>query len=101
MFPKAGAVAVFGLALAVPLSAVASRVAAGTAPGEITFSSVGKPQLYTDEIELDELKAALDAAYFAREGQASPDWTTLDRSTLKFPRNRLMEAAGTKRAKIG
>ena len=51
-------------------------------------------QLYTDEIELDELKAALDAAYFAREGQASPDWTTLDLSTLKFPRDRFMEAAG-------
>jgi hypothetical protein len=28
------------------------------------------------------------------EGQASPDWTTLDLQTLKYPRTRLMEAAG-------
>jgi integrase/recombinase XerC len=53
-------------------------------------SRIDTTQLYTDEIELDELKAALDAAYFAREGQASPDWATLDLSTLKFPRNRFM-----------
>ena len=57
-------------------------------------SRIDTTQLYTDEIELDELKAALDAAYFSREAQASPDWTTLDLSTLKFPRNRVMEAAG-------
>jgi integrase len=57
-------------------------------------SRIDTPQLYTDEIELDELKAALDAAYRAREGQASPDWATLDLSTLKYPRNRFMEAAG-------
>jgi integrase/recombinase XerD len=57
-------------------------------------SRIDTTQLYTDEIELDELKAALDAAYFSREGQASPDWATLDLSTLKFPRNRGMEAAG-------
>jgi site-specific recombinase XerD len=57
-------------------------------------SRIDTTQLYTDEIELDELKQALDAAYFAREAQASPDWTTLDASTLKYPRNRLVEAAG-------
>jgi quinol monooxygenase YgiN len=43
--------------------------------------------------ELDELKAALDAAYLAREGQASPAWTTLDLRTLKA-RNPVMETAG-------
>ena len=57
-------------------------------------SRIDTTQLYTDEIELDELKEALDAAYFRRNAQASPDWTTLDVSTLKFPRNRFMEAAG-------
>jgi integrase/recombinase XerC len=57
-------------------------------------SRIDTTQLYTDEIELDELKAALDTAYFAREGQASPDWATLDLSILKYPRNRFMEAAG-------
>src|SRR5262249_43111776 len=53
-------------------------------------SRIDTTQLYTDEIELDELKQALDAAYFARTGQASPDWATLDLSTLKFPRSRLV-----------
>jgi hypothetical protein len=51
-------------------------------------------QLYTDEIELDDLTQALADAYLSRNAQVSPDWTTLDASTLKYPRNRLMEAAG-------
>jgi integrase len=46
------------------------------------------------EIEADELARALEDAYEARNAQASPDWTTLDASTLKYPRNRLVEAAG-------
>src|SRR5947199_228111 len=54
-------------------------------------SRIDTTQLYTDEIELDELKEALDAAYYRRNAQASPDWTTLDLSTLKYPRNRFME----------
>jgi site-specific recombinase XerC len=50
----------------------------------LDHSRIDTTQIYTDEIELDELKAALDAAYFAPERQASPDWTTLDASTLKY-----------------
>jgi integrase/recombinase XerC len=57
-------------------------------------SRIDTTQLYTDEIELDELAQALEAAYEARNAQASPDWTTLDPSTLKYPQNHFMEAAG-------
>jgi hypothetical protein len=57
-------------------------------------SRIDTTQLYTDEIELDELAQALEDAYQARNAQASPDWATLDAATLKYPRNRLMEAAG-------
>jgi site-specific recombinase XerD len=53
-------------------------------------ADVSTTQGYTDEIELDELKQALDAAYFRRQAQASSEWTTLDDATLKYPRNRLM-----------
>jgi site-specific recombinase XerD len=63
-------------------------------------SRIDTTQLYTDEIELDELKPALDAAYLTREAQASPDWTTLGLSTLKFSRNRFMEAAGIEPASV-
>jgi site-specific recombinase XerD len=57
-------------------------------------SRIDTTQLYTDEIELDELGQALQDAYEARNAQASPEWTTLDPATLKYPRNRLVEAAG-------
>jgi site-specific recombinase XerD len=63
-------------------------------------SRIDTTQLYTDEIELDELKEALDAAYLRRNAQASPDWTTLDPASLKFPRNRFMEAAGIEPASV-
>jgi hypothetical protein len=53
--------------------------------GRIGHSRIDTTQLSTDDIELDELKAALDAAYLTREGQASPDWTTLDLRTIKLP----------------
>jgi len=57
-------------------------------------SRIDTTQLYTDEIELDELARTLGAALRFREVQASPEWTTLDDATLNYPRNRLMEAAG-------
>ena len=57
-------------------------------------SRIDTTQVYTDEIELDELAIALARALLARKAQASPDWTTLDMETLKYPRNRFMEAAG-------
>jgi site-specific recombinase XerD len=57
-------------------------------------SRIDTTQVYTDEIELDELARALADAYLSRNAQASPEWTTLDLKTLKYPRNRLMEAAG-------
>jgi integrase/recombinase XerD len=57
-------------------------------------SRIDTTQIYTDEIELDELARALADALRVREAQMSPNWTTLDPSTLKYPRNRVMEAAG-------
>src|SRR5438105_4005929 len=60
----------------------------------LRHSRIDTTQLYTDEIELDELKDALAAAYLRRNAQASPWWTTLEPSTLKYPRNRVVEAAG-------
>jgi site-specific recombinase XerD len=57
-------------------------------------SRIDTTQLYTDEIELDELARSLAEALRIRELQASPEWTTLDGATLNYPRNRLMEAAG-------
>lgn len=53
-------------------------------------SRIDTTQLYTDEIELDELARTLAAALRLRELQASSNWTTLDQATLKLPRNRLM-----------
>jgi integrase/recombinase XerD len=57
-------------------------------------SRIDTTQLYTDEIELDELARSLAEALRYRELQASSDWATLDEASLKFPRNRLVEAAG-------
>jgi len=57
-------------------------------------SRIDTTQVYTDEIELDELARALSDAYLSRNAQASPDLATLGSSTLKYPRNRVMEAAG-------
>jgi integrase/recombinase XerD len=57
-------------------------------------SRIDTTQVYTDEIELDELSRALSDAYDSRNAQASPDLATLDRATLKYPRNTFMEAAG-------
>ena len=41
-------------------------------------SRIDTTQLYTDEIEVDELAAALAAAFEARNAQASPDLATLE-----------------------
>src|SRR5947207_14661196 len=41
-------------------------------------SRIDTTQLYTDEIEVDELAAALAAALDARMAQASPDLATLE-----------------------
>jgi site-specific recombinase XerC len=41
-------------------------------------SHIDTTQLYTDEIEPDELAAALDRAAAQRHAQASPDPTTLE-----------------------
>jgi integrase len=57
-------------------------------------SRIDTTQIYTDEIELDDLARALSNAVDSRNAQASPDLATLAEQTLKYPRNRLMEAAG-------
>jgi len=62
--------------------------------GLLGHSRIDTTQLYTDDIEADELARALAAALRLREAQASSEWTTLDDATLKYPRNRVMEAAG-------
>jgi integrase/recombinase XerD len=62
--------------------------------GLLGHSRVDTTEGYTDEIELDELADALKLAAEARHAQASPEWTTLGGATLKYPRNRFMEAAG-------
>ena len=41
-------------------------------------SRIDTTQLYTDEIEVDELAAALARALAARDAQASPDLATLE-----------------------
>jgi site-specific recombinase XerC len=41
-------------------------------------SHIDTTQLYTDEIEVGELAAALAAAFEARNAQASPDVATLE-----------------------
>jgi hypothetical protein len=46
--------------------------------GLMGHSRIDTTQLYTDEIELDELAAALDDAAARRHAQASPDLTTLE-----------------------
>ena len=51
-------------------------------------------QGYTDELDVDELASVLRSNAEHRRAQASPDLATLGRETLKYPRNRLVEAAG-------
>jgi site-specific recombinase XerC len=63
-------------------------------------SRIDTTQLYTDEIELDELAQALENAYSRRNAQASPDLATLAEQTLKYPQDRLMEAAGIEPASV-
>ena len=57
-------------------------------------SRIDTTQLYTDEINLDELARALEEAYAARNAQASPDMATLVNRRLNVPLSRFMEAAG-------
>ena len=45
-------------------------------------------------VVVERVPQALQDAYSRRNAQASPDWTTLDVASVKFPRNRVMEAAG-------
>ena len=62
--------------------------------GLLGHSRIDTTQLYTDDLDADELAGALARAVDARESQASSESTTGDEGTLKFPRNPLMEAAG-------
>jgi hypothetical protein len=62
--------------------------------GYLDHSRVDTTQLYTDDLDADELAAALARALKARELQAWSGSETEDEATLKFPRNRLMEAVG-------
>jgi hypothetical protein len=55
-----------------------SRRDVGALRGLMSHSRIDATQLYTDEIELDELAAALDRAAASRHAQASPDPTTLE-----------------------
>jgi integrase len=57
-------------------------------------SRIDTTQLYTDDLDADELAAALARAVEVRESQASSGATTGDEGTLKFPRNPSVEAAG-------
>jgi site-specific recombinase XerD len=50
----------------------------GALKGLMGHSRIDTTQLYTDDIELDELAAALDRAAAQRHAQASPDPTTLE-----------------------
>jgi integrase len=50
----------------------------GALKGLMGHSRIDTTQLYTDEIELDELAAALDFVAAQRHAQASPDPTTLE-----------------------
>jgi integrase len=50
----------------------------GALRGLMGHSRIDTTQLYTDEIELDELAAALKRAAASRYAQASPDMTTLE-----------------------
>jgi hypothetical protein len=50
----------------------------GALRGLMGHSRIDTTRLYTDEIELDELAAALDRAAAKRHAQASPDPTTLE-----------------------
>jgi len=50
----------------------------GALRGLTGHSRIDATQLYTDEVELDELDAALERAAASRMSQASPDPTTLE-----------------------
>jgi hypothetical protein len=50
----------------------------GALRGLMGHSRIDTTQLYTDEIELDELAAAVDRAAANRMSQSSPDPTTLE-----------------------
>ena len=62
--------------------------------GLLGHSRIDTTQLYTDDLDADELAAALARAVEVRELQASSETATGGEGTLKFPRNPLMEAAG-------
>jgi len=62
--------------------------------GLLGHSRIDTTQLYTDDLDADELACALAQAVEARESQASSSSATGDEGALKFPRNPLMEAAG-------
>jgi site-specific recombinase XerD len=66
----------------------------GALQGLLGHSRIDTTQAYVDEIELEELAAALELAALRRHAQASPDLATLGDPTLKYPRNPVMEAAG-------
>jgi site-specific recombinase XerC len=60
----------------------------GALKGLMGHSRIDTTQLYTDEIELDELAAALDRAAGLRHAQASPELTTLAEENDRRARNR-------------
>ena len=62
--------------------------------GLLGHSRIDTTQLYTDDLDADELAQALARAVEVRELQASSGAATGHEGTLKFPRNPLMEAAG-------
>jgi integrase len=62
--------------------------------GLMGHSRIDTTQLYTDDLEADELAAALAHAFEQRELQASSEAATEGTQTLKYPRNRFMEAVG-------
>jgi site-specific recombinase XerD len=62
--------------------------------GLMGHSHIATTQQYTDDLDTDELAAALAHAFAARKLQASSESATEDAATLKYPRNRLVEAVG-------
>jgi len=62
--------------------------------GLMGHADIATSQQYTDDLDTDELAAALARAIEVRELQASSESATEDTQTLKYPRNRLVEAVG-------
>jgi site-specific recombinase XerD len=62
--------------------------------GLMNHSQLQTTQAYTDDLDADELAEILSEIHRRRRAQASSESATEDGATLKYPRNRLVEAVG-------